>query len=80
VDGYNAQHLHIGIGYVTPDDRHHGRDIAILQQRRDLYAAALQKHPRRWTQGTKKWHRPTIVILNPDRVVELSPASSAAAA
>ncbi|MFT5432282.1 MAG: putative transposase [Myxococcota bacterium] len=80
VDWYNSQHLHSGIGYVTPDDRHHGRDIAILQQRRDLYDAARQKHPRRWTQGTKKWHRPTLVMLNPDRVVELSPTKSPASA
>jgi putative transposase len=77
---YNGKHLHRSIGYVTPDDRHYGRDIAILQQRRDLYGAAREQHPRRWTGATRKWHRPTIVMLNPDRVVELTPKISAAAA
>jgi len=27
--------LHAGIGYVTPDDEHHGRGDAIRQARRD---------------------------------------------
>ena len=67
---YNNEHLHRAIGYVTPDDRHHGRDIAILDARRQLYEEARNRHPRRWTRSARKWSRPTIVTLNPDRVVE----------
>ena len=31
--GYNTVRLHAGIGYVTPDDEHHGRGPAIRRAR-----------------------------------------------
>lgn len=37
---YNTVRLHEGIGYVTPDDEHHGRGEAIRKARRDGLAAA----------------------------------------
>jgi putative transposase len=37
---YNTVRLHAGIGYVTPDDEHHGRGDALRQQRRDGLTAA----------------------------------------
>jgi putative transposase len=37
---YNTVRLHAGIGYVTPDDEHHGHGDAIRQARRDGLAAA----------------------------------------
>jgi transposase InsO family protein len=37
---YNGVRLHAGIGYVTPDDEHHGRGGAIRQARADGLAAA----------------------------------------
>ena len=77
---YNGQHLHSSIGYVTPNDRHSGRDIPTLQRRRALYKAARQKNPRRWTGPPRKWDRPAIVTLNPDRVVEVASSAGAAAA
>jgi len=39
---YNTVRLHAGIGYVTPDDEHHGRGDAIRQARRDGLTAARQ--------------------------------------
>jgi len=66
---YNGEHLHSAIGLVTPDDRHHGRDIALLENRRRLYAAARGRNPRRWTTSPRRWARPAIVTLNPDRIV-----------
>jgi len=39
---YNTVRLHAGIGYVTPDDEHHGRGDALRQARRDGLAAARQ--------------------------------------
>ena len=39
---YNTVRLHAGIGYVTPDDEHHGRGDAIRQARRDGMAQARQ--------------------------------------
>jgi transposase InsO family protein len=39
-DEYNTVRLHAGIGYVTPDDEHHGRGEQLRQQRRDGLATA----------------------------------------
>ena len=77
---YNERHLHSTIGYVTPDDRHSGRDISVLQNRRDLYQLARKRNPRRWTGPPRKWHRPAIVTLNPDRTIDLAASTSANAA
>lgn len=70
---YNTEHLHSAISLVTPDDRHHGRDIQILSHRRDVYAAARKANPLRWTKHHRQWNRPDIVILNPDRLIFTSP-------
>ena len=75
---YNSEHLHSAIALVTPNDRHHGRDIPLLDNRRQLYAAAKLRHPRRWSRHTKPWHRPAVVTLNPDRIVLTAPKSYAA--
>jgi transposase InsO family protein len=80
VDWYNYEHLHRAIGYVTPDDRHHGRDVSILDARRTLYEAARTQHPRRWTGATRRWERPRIVTLNPERVIETTPKPATSAA
>ena len=40
VTWYNHQHQHSAMQFVTPDDRHVGRDIAILEQRAAVYQAA----------------------------------------
>ena len=40
VTWYNHQHPHSAMQFVTPDDRHVGRDIAILEQRAAVYQAA----------------------------------------
>lgn len=66
---YNEVHLHSGIRFVTPSQRHHGQDVAILAHRHAVYTAARQRHPERWTGATRNWARPETVILNP------SPAS-----
>jgi putative transposase len=67
VGWYNHQHLHSGIGFVTPDDRHDGRDLQILANRRRVYARAHDRHPERWTGKVRTWKRPQIVRLNPGR-------------
>lgn len=62
---YNEEHLHSGIRFVTPSQRHHGQDIAILAHRHEVYLAARARHPERWTGETRCWDRPETVILNP---------------
>lgn len=69
VHWYNHEHLHSAIALVTPDDRHHGRDIAILERRRSTYALARQRNPRRWTTTARAWQRPETVTLNPERLL-----------
>jgi len=65
VSWYNSEHLHSSIGFVSPDDRHHGRDIDVLVARREVYSLARAKHPERWSRNTRQWDAPAIVALNP---------------
>jgi putative transposase len=40
VNGYNRHHLHRGINYVTPDQRHRGEDAEVLAKSHAVYQAA----------------------------------------
>lgn len=62
---YNHEHLHSGIQFVTPAQRHHGLDVEILAHRHDVYTAARARHPQRWTGKTRNWEHPSTVVLNP---------------
>lgn len=66
---YDDSHLHGSIRFVTPADRHAGRDAAILARRARVYAAARRKHPERWTGSARNWSLIEIVTLNPGRPV-----------
>ena len=66
VSWYNGTHLHSGVRFVTPDDRHAGKDVAILAQRVEVYEAARAKNPARWTKSTRNWTPVDEVYLNPD--------------
>lgn len=66
VDWYNNEHLHSGIGYVTPSNRHEGKDKAIFEARRKTYKAAKMRNPERWSRDCKKWEREESVVLNPN--------------
>ena len=65
VNWYNTQHLHSGIQYVTPEDRHNGFDGKILANRKKVYEIARSKHPERWSQNIRNWKRVGQVALNP---------------
>ena len=62
---YNNEHLHSGIQFVTPAQRHLGLDVEILAHRHRVYTAARARYPQRWTGQTRDWTRPSIVVLNP---------------
>lgn len=66
VHWYNTQHLHSAIRFVTPDDRHTGRDIALLIARRAVYARAQRRTPGRWSGALRNWDPITTVRLNPE--------------
>ena len=44
---YNEEHRHSGIGYVTPSQRHSGRDVELLVERRQVYQQARDANPGR---------------------------------
>ncbi len=69
VQWYNHEHQHSAIRFVTPDDRHTGRDTARLAQRAAVYREARTRHPGRWRGQTRDWSPITTVRLNPEQSV-----------
>ena len=67
VNWYNVEHRHSGIRYVSPAQRHAGDDQAILAARHVLYLQARERHPARWSGGTRNWAPIGAVTLNPER-------------
>jgi len=65
VSWYNGEHLHSAIRYVTPNDRHAARDVALLAGRDVVYRAARARTPRRWTGHTRNWTPTGPVALHP---------------
>jgi putative transposase len=69
VSWYNGEHRHSAIRYVTPDQRHSGRDQVILAKRHELYRKARGLNPERWTRSTRNWAPVREVILNPQGAI-----------
>lgn len=68
VDWYNNFHLHSGISFVTPNQRHTGLDVEILRKRREVYEAARSANPLRWSGKTRDWSHKSQVSLNPGKI------------
>lgn len=77
---YNGEHLHSGIGFVSPEQRHQGRDLAILQRRRGVYESAKARNPERWSGATRAWANDATVTLNATRHTKHSQPTTAQAA
>ena len=75
VHWYNDEHRHSGIRYVTPSQRHAGRDRGLLAGRHELYQRARQSNPRRWSGQTRDWTPVAAVTLNPERDSVIQTAS-----
>jgi len=54
--------------YVTPNERHHGKERAVLARRQDLCERASQANPERWTRTTRNGSPVGLVVLNPERI------------
>ncbi|MBM3208312.1 MAG: transposase family protein [Chlamydiae bacterium] len=67
VSWYNNQHLHSGIKFVTPNQRHLGKDGKILQKRMQVYEEAKKRNPHRWSRGIRNWKKDCEVHLNPEK-------------
>lgn len=64
---YNAEHRHSSIRFVTPNERHDGREHDVLARRHALYERARRANPERWSRGTRNWSPVGNVTLNPER-------------
>lgn len=67
VSWYNTKHLHSEIRFITPDDRHYGREKEILLNRHNVYQRAKMKNQARWTGQTRNWRPVRYVWLNPKK-------------
>lgn len=65
---YNHEHLHSAIRFVSPADRHEGRDEEVLRRRKQVYEAARRRNPERWTRETRCWDPVAEVVLNGDQL------------
>ena len=76
VQWYNHEHRHSGIRYVTPAQRHAGRDRRLLEARHAVYQSARERNPRRWSGNTRNWTPVGVVTLNPERDADVQAAGS----
>lgn len=73
---YNTEHRHSAIRYVTPEQRHSGREGEILAARREIYEQARANNPGRWSSNTRDWSSVSTVALNPDANMQAEKAAS----
>jgi putative transposase len=66
---YNGEHRHSAIRFVTPNERHFGRENRILARRHALYERARRTKPERWSSSSRNWPPIGSVVLNPERTV-----------
>ena len=64
---YNHEHKHSALKFITPNERHTGKDKTIMASRKKTYEAAKAKHPERWSGDTRNWDLPVEVWLNSPR-------------
>jgi len=64
---YNNEHLHSAIRFVTPSQRHEGKDSEILAKRQQVYLNAKQINPERWSGDIRNWGPIKEVYLNPEK-------------
>lgn len=67
VTWYDQDHQHSSIRFVTPSERHDGRDVAILANRKAVYEQARTRRPERWSGDIRNWNPIETVTLNPRR-------------
>jgi len=75
---YNQQHRHSAIQFVTPQQRHDGQHLAILNNRTAVYQQARERHPQRWTGNLRNFHPTAEVWLNPSAEVLEEPSQEIA--
>ena len=65
---YNDEHQHSAIKFVTPNQRHHGLDKTILENRKKVIEQARKDYPERWNgRKTRDLTPIKVVYLNPGK-------------
>lgn len=67
VHWYNNEHQHSQIKYITPNERHEGKDRSILFQRKKVILAAKAAHPERWSGDIQNLKPVGNITLNPEK-------------
>ena len=65
VKWFNEEHVHSSIKYVTPNERHEGRDQVILENRKKVFEKAKSKNPLRWSKEIRDWSMINEVRISP---------------
>lgn len=61
---YNNEHLHSGLNFVTPNQRHNSNDQEQLAHRKRVVEAAKVEHPERWSGETRNCEPMGEVYIN----------------
>lgn len=67
VGWYNDEHKHSKLNFVTPAERHAGKDGDILAKRKQVLEQAKSKMPKRWSRSVRNCKPVGVVMLNPDK-------------
>tara|TARA_Y100000588_G_C14189624_1_gene897428 strand:+ start:782 stop:1630 length:849 start_codon:yes stop_codon:yes gene_type:complete len=66
INWYNNEHKHSKINFVTPAQRHAGKDAEILAKRRQVIEQARARNPLRWSGEIRNCDPAGPVSLNPE--------------
>lgn len=73
---YNTEHRHSKINFVTPAQRHQGKDKTLLAQRKAVLEQAKLANPTRWGSRPVRNCQPVgPVTLNPEKEAEVKQAA-----
>lgn len=75
---YNNEHLHSGLNFVTPIQRHNGKDKEQLKNRKMVIELAKSKRPERWSGDTRNCDPIGDVYINKPKEEEIKHLKSAA--
>jgi putative transposase len=65
VGWHNGVHRRSAIRYVTPNERHQGRERDLLGRRHEFYRFAGRSNSGRWTSNARNWNPVDRTVLNP---------------
>lgn len=67
VNWYNTEHKHSRLNYVTPSERHAGKDAEILRHREKVLMEHRRQRPERWSRNIRNCEPVGEVHLNPEK-------------